>query len=47
MAQYGQAHARVDYVRVLAAKVFTAQTGEIVTMEQLLRERGGSPLPSP
>jgi uncharacterized protein (DUF305 family) len=47
MAQYAAAHVRVDYVRVLAGKIFTAQTGEIVTMEQLLRERGGTPLPSP
>jgi len=47
MARYAADHASVDYVRELAAKIVSAQSGEIVTMEQLLRERGGQPLPAP
>jgi len=46
MAQYGAAHAGVDYVRDLAGKIVSAQTSEVVAMEQMLRERGGTPLPS-
>jgi uncharacterized protein (DUF305 family) len=47
MARYAAAHASVSYVRDLAQKIVDAQSGEIVTMEQMLRERGGQPLPSP
>ena len=46
MAQYGAAHASEPYVRDLAGKIVTAQQAEVVTMEQLLRERGGTPLTS-
>jgi uncharacterized protein (DUF305 family) len=44
MAQYGAAHAAEPYVRDLASKIVTAQQNEVVTMEQMLRERGGQPL---
>jgi uncharacterized protein (DUF305 family) len=46
MAQYGAAHAHLDYVQDLAGKIVSAQTSEVVSMEQMLRERGGTPLPS-
>jgi uncharacterized protein (DUF305 family) len=45
MAQYGAAHASEPYVRDLASKIVNAQRAEVVTMEQMLRERGGVPLP--
>ena len=45
MAQYGAAHASEPYVRDLAGKIITAQQNEVVTMEQMLRERGAQPLP--
>jgi uncharacterized protein (DUF305 family) len=45
MAQYGAAHASEPYVRDLAGKIVTAQQNEVVTMEQMLRERGAQPLP--
>jgi uncharacterized protein (DUF305 family) len=44
MAQYGAAHASEPYVRDLAAKIVIAQQNEVVTMEQMLRERGAEPL---
>ncbi|HEY6747538.1 MAG TPA: DUF305 domain-containing protein [Mycobacteriales bacterium] len=44
MAQYGAAHASEPYVRDLAGKIATAQQNEVVTMEQMLRERGAQPL---
>jgi uncharacterized protein (DUF305 family) len=44
MAQYGAAHASEPYVRALATKIVTAQQNEVVTMEQMLRERGAQPL---
>jgi uncharacterized protein (DUF305 family) len=44
MAQYGAAHASEPYVRDLADKIVIAQQAEVVSMEQLLRERGGTPL---
>ncbi|HST66953.1 MAG TPA: DUF305 domain-containing protein [Mycobacteriales bacterium] len=44
MAQYGAAHASQPYVRDLAGKIVTAQQNEVVTMEQMLRERGAQPL---
>ncbi|HEV2885878.1 MAG TPA: DUF305 domain-containing protein [Jatrophihabitans sp.] len=47
MAQYGAEHASEPYVRNAAQKMATGQGAEIVLMEQLLRERGASPLPPP
>ena len=47
MAQYAAAHAGESYVRDLARKMVQNQSNEIVTMEQLLRQLGGSPLPAP
>jgi uncharacterized protein (DUF305 family) len=45
MAQYGAAHASESYVRNAAQKMADGQGAEIVLMEQLLRQRGASPLP--
>lgn len=47
MAEYGAAHASLSYVRNAAQKIARAQSAEVVLMEQLLRERGASPLPPP
>jgi uncharacterized protein (DUF305 family) len=47
MAQYAAEHASQAYVRNLAQKMVQAQSNEIVQMEQLLRQLGGSPLPAP
>jgi uncharacterized protein (DUF305 family) len=47
MAQYALAHAIEPYVRNLAQKMLQLQTSEIVSMEQQLRQLGGSPLPAP
>jgi uncharacterized protein (DUF305 family) len=47
MAQWAAAHAKEGYVRNAAQKMATGQGAEIVLMERLLRERGGSPLPPP
>jgi uncharacterized protein (DUF305 family) len=47
MAQWAAAHASSDYVRNAAQKMAQSQAGEIVQMEQLLRERGASPLAPP
>ncbi|MFL5910136.1 MAG: DUF305 domain-containing protein [Gaiellaceae bacterium] len=44
MAQDAAAHASQPYVRDLATKIAQAQQAEVVTMEQMLRERGGQPL---
>jgi uncharacterized protein (DUF305 family) len=44
MAQYGAAHASKTYVRTMASAIVTAQQNEVVTMEQMLRERGAQPL---
>jgi uncharacterized protein (DUF305 family) len=44
MAQYGAAHAAEPYVRTMAGAIVTAQQNEVVTMEQMLRERGAQPL---
>jgi uncharacterized protein (DUF305 family) len=44
MAQDAAAHASEPYVRDLATKIAQAQQAEVVTMERLLRERGGQPL---
>jgi uncharacterized protein (DUF305 family) len=45
MAQEGAEHASLGYVRDLASKTAGSQQAAVVTMEQLLRERGGQPLP--
>lgn len=47
MAQWAAEHAGIHYVRNVADKMARAQSAEIVLMEQLLRERGASPLPPP
>jgi uncharacterized protein (DUF305 family) len=47
MARFAAAHAQLAYVRNLAQAMVAAQSGEIVQMEQLLRQLGGSPLPPP
>jgi uncharacterized protein (DUF305 family) len=47
MAQWAVAHALEPYVRNAAQKMVTGQSAEIILMEQLLRERGASPLPPP
>lgn len=47
MAQYAVEHAAEPYVRTLAGQVVSAQSAEIVQMEQLLRQLGGTPLPAP
>ncbi|MGH8961256.1 MAG: DUF305 domain-containing protein [Jatrophihabitantaceae bacterium] len=47
MAQYAADHAKSPYVRTLAHAVITAQSNEIVQMEQILRKLGASPLPPP
>ena len=44
MAQDAAAHASEPYVRDLATKIAQSQQAEVVTMEQMLRERGGQPL---
>ena len=47
MAEYAAEHATEPYVRNLAQKMAQAQSNEIVQMEQMLRQRGGTPLPAP
>jgi uncharacterized protein (DUF305 family) len=47
MAQYAVDHAKTPYVRTMAKAIVTAQSNEIVSMEQLLRKLGGVPLPAP
>ena len=47
MAQWAATHAETPYVRNAADKMAASQSGEIIQMEQLLRERGASPLPPP
>jgi uncharacterized protein (DUF305 family) len=47
MANYTVQHATQDEVRTLAQSIATAQTNEIVQMEALLRQLGGTPLPPP
>ncbi len=47
MAQYAAQNAADSYVRDLASRMVTAQSAEVVTMEQMLRERGAQPLPPP
>ena len=45
MATDAAEHASRPYVRDLAGRMAQAQQAEVVTMERLLRERGGRPLP--
>jgi uncharacterized protein (DUF305 family) len=45
MAQYGQQHATEAVVRELARSIAETQTAETTTMEQMLRAKGGAPLP--
>jgi uncharacterized protein (DUF305 family) len=47
MAEDGEEHASIPAVRSLAASIVTSQTAETTTMEQMLRARGGNPLPAP
>lgn len=47
MAQYAAAHASQAYVRQAAAKMATNQSNEVISMEQLLRQLGGTELPPP
>jgi len=47
MAEYGQQHAGEAVVRGLARSIAETQTAETTTMEQMLRARGGAPLPAP
>ena len=44
MAQLAAAQAEEPYVRDLATKIAEGQQAEVVTMERMLRERGGQPL---
>jgi uncharacterized protein (DUF305 family) len=47
MAQWAAQHATTSYVRNSANHMAVSQSGEIIQMEQMLRERGASPLPPP
>lgn len=47
MAQYAATHAKEPYVRTMAQAMITLQSNEIVEMEQLLRQLGGTPLLPP
>jgi uncharacterized protein (DUF305 family) len=47
MAQYAEQHATNGFVRDLAQSMINAQSGEIISMEQMLRSLGASPLPAP
>ena len=47
MAQYGQRHAAEAAVRSLARSIAQSQTAETSTMAEMLRARGGAPLPAP
>ena len=47
MAQWAATHATQAYVRNSAQKMADSQTGEVLLMEQMLRERGASALPPP
>ena len=47
MAQYALTHATQPYIQNVAQKMITVQSNEIVEMEQLLRQLGGTPLPPP
>jgi uncharacterized protein (DUF305 family) len=47
METYAAQNATQPYVRNLAAKMVQNQSADIIAMEQLLRQLGGSPLPPP
>jgi uncharacterized protein (DUF305 family) len=47
MAQYAEAHAETDVVRILAKSIAESQTAETTLMTGMLTERGGTPLPAP
>jgi uncharacterized protein (DUF305 family) len=47
MEQYAVDHAASSYVRNLANQMLQSQSSEIISMEQLLRQLGGTPLRSP
>ena len=47
MAEYGEEHATQPAVATLARSIAQSQTAETTTMEQMLRARGGNPLPAP
>lgn len=47
MAQYAVDKAKSDVVRRFAQRVLDGQAAEIITLDQLLTERGGSMLPPP
>jgi uncharacterized protein (DUF305 family) len=47
MAEYGEDHASQPAVASLARSIAQSQTAETTTMEQMLRARGGNPLPAP
>jgi uncharacterized protein (DUF305 family) len=47
MALYAAQHSHFAYVQNLAQHMYNNQSAEIVQMEQLLRQLGGSPLPPP
>jgi uncharacterized protein (DUF305 family) len=47
MAEYGEEHASLPAVQTLARSIAQSQTAETTTMEQMLRARGGNPLPAP
>jgi uncharacterized protein (DUF305 family) len=47
MVQWAAAHASEPYVRLAAQKMADSQSGEIILMEQMLRERHASPLAPP
>jgi uncharacterized protein (DUF305 family) len=47
MAQYAEQHSETAQVRNLAEKMAVSQDAEIVTMTQMLAQRGAQPLPPP
>ncbi|HEY9391154.1 MAG TPA: DUF305 domain-containing protein [Mycobacteriales bacterium] len=47
MAQYAVDHASQPVVRELARAMVKAQSAEVISMEQMLRDRGATPLPPP
>jgi uncharacterized protein (DUF305 family) len=47
MVQWAAEHATTAYVRNAAQKMADSQSSEVIVMEQMLRERGASPLAPP
>jgi uncharacterized protein (DUF305 family) len=47
MAEYGAAHGETDVVRSLAKSIADSQTAETTLMQDMLADRGGTPLPGP